>query len=373
MSGPLERRGPLGLAPAVPLGTVLLVLASSGAVRAQAPLSVVALGAEEASAAPAAPRPPPGLTPASPARVRAQDSPPALAVLVDGQARILVDPAAGTSLAARARPLDLGGLEAVLLASTRPRSTAELPLLLGEAGGPGGTVRLIGPVAGGPWPSTSRWAGALFGSSGLYAALRGPPRNLRVTATEVAVGVERRVTLGAGVSVRAVTRSSPEGPLTAFRVERAGASVVLLGAAPSQPVPALVALAQGADLVVASLPSGEPRGLASIASGARVRSLWVPDGADAQARQALEKVAPTVVGFSGAEQPVTHAAEGAPAKGECQVDADCGAGKVCVGCSEQEPRSCVAGCRSKADCPSGQACVQVECIRCPCPAQCTGP
>jgi hypothetical protein len=342
-------------------------------VRAQAPLSVVALGGEGAPAAPAPPRPPPGLTPPSTVRGPVRESPPSLAVLVNDRARILVDPASGTSLAARARPLDLGGLEAVLLGSTRPRSTAELPLLLGEAGGPGGTVRLIGPAAGGPWPSTSRWAGALFGPSGLYASLRSPPRALRLAATDVAVGAERRVALGGGVSIRAVTRSSPEGPVTAFRVERPGASVVLMGAAPSQPVPALVALARGADLLVASLPPGEPgRGLASIASEARVGSLWVPAGADAQARQTLEHVVPTVAG--GGEQPVTRPAGGTAPPGECRVDADCGAGRVCVGCGgEQGVRTCVAGCRSRADCPAGQSCVQVECIRCPCPAQCTGP
>lgn len=372
MSASFEGRN-FVLARAVHLGTVLLALASPGTVAAQGTMSVVALGAEEAPGAAAPSRTPPGLTSPKAAHGLIKGSPPALAVLVDGRARVLVDPAPGTLLAAGARPLELGGLEAVLLTSTRPRSTAELPLLLGEAGGPGGTVRLVGPAAGGRWPSTSRWAAVLFGPSGLYAALREPPRSLRVTPTDVAVGAERRATLGTGVSLRAVTRSSPEGPLTAFRVERAGASVVLLGAAPSQPVPALVALAQGADLLVASLAPGEAgRGLASIASGARVRALWVP-AADAEARQALENVAPTVVGSTRSEQPVTHATEPAPAKGECRVDADCGTGKVCIGCGgEQEVRSCMTGCRSKADCPSGQACVQVECIRCPCPAQCTG-
>jgi hypothetical protein len=357
------------------LATVLLVLAGPGAARAQAPLSVVALGAEEppAAAAPAPPRPPPGLTPSSPARVRAPESPPALAVLVDGRARILVDPAPGTSLSARARSLELGGLQAVLLSSTRPRNTAELPLLLGESGGPGGTVRLVGPAAGGPWPSTSRWAGALFGSSGLYASLRASPRNLRVVGTDASVGTERRVALDAGVSLRAVSRGSPDGPLTSFRIERGGASVVVLGPASAQPGPALTALVQGADLLVASLPSAESgRGLASLLSSARVGSLWVVAAVDPQDRQGLGQVAPTVVWSSRGEQPVTHASEDQPATGECRTDADCGAGRVCIGCSDQGARTCVTGCRSKADCPAGQACVQVECIRCPCPAQCTG-
>ena len=345
----------------------LLLVLASGAARGQvSSLSVMALGTEEAAPAPAPPRPPPGLVPPSTPRGRVPEPPPALVVLVDGRARILVGAAPGTAQAARARTLDLSGLEAVLLSSTRPRSTVELPLLLGEPGGPGGTVRLVGPAAGGSWPSASRWAAALFGPSGVYAGARAPPRALRVSTTDVAVGPEKRVSLGSGLTVRAVTRASPDGPLTSFRVERGGASVVLLGAAPAQPVPAVTALVQGADLLVAAVAPGDPgRGLASLASGGRVASLWVVAG------KAPEGVAPRVVSSSGGEQPVTHGGEASPAEGECRVDADCGTGRVCVGCGNKA--SCVTGCRSKADCPNGQSCVQVECIRCPCPAQCTGP
>ena len=360
---------------AIRLGALLLVLASPVAARGEAPLSVVALGPEESAPVTAPPRPPPGLTPPSPRGQTAQ-WPPAVLVLVDGQARILLDPTSGASLAARARPVDLGSLEAVLLTSTRPRSTAELPLILGEPGGPGGTVRLIGPAAGGPWPATSRWAGALFGPSGVYAALRGPPRSVRLVTTDVPVGAERRVGLQAGVNVRAVTRSSPDGPVSAFRIERGAASVVLLGAAPAQPLAPLTALARGTDLLVAWLSPGDRgRGLVSIASEARPGALWIVSGSggDPQARQALERVAPTVVWASRGEQAVTGPGEARSDAGGCRTDAECGAGRVCVGCGEQDVRTCVAGCRSRADCPAGQACVQVECIRCPCPAQCMAP
>jgi hypothetical protein len=161
----------------------------------------------------------------------------------------------------------------VLLASTRPRSTVELPLVLGEPGGPGGTVRLVGPAAGGTWPAASRWAAVLFGPSGLYAAARASPRSLRVTTTDVAVGRRRRVSLGSGVTVRSVTAPRRRALSRPSRVERGGASAVLLGAAPVEPVPALAALVQGADLLVAAVPPGDAgRGLAALVSGGGVAS-----------------------------------------------------------------------------------------------------
>src|SRR5262245_54316029 len=45
---------------------------------------------------------------------------PALAVLVDGRARALVDPVAGTLVAARAASVELGQVRTVLLSSMRP-------------------------------------------------------------------------------------------------------------------------------------------------------------------------------------------------------------------------------------------------------------
>jgi len=57
------------------------------------------------------------------------------------------------------------------------------------------------------------------------------------------------------------------------------------------------------------------------------------------------------------------------ASGGCMTDGDCGAGRVCGRCGDG-PGECVGGCSSSADCPAGTTCAQVQCIRCPCPAQC---
>src|SRR5215469_2386199 len=79
--------------------SVLSMLALASPVHADEPLAVVALGAPDAAAAPAAApvHPAPGKVPFRPIRseLSLQGS-PGLALLVDGRARLVVDPASGT-------------------------------------------------------------------------------------------------------------------------------------------------------------------------------------------------------------------------------------------------------------------------------------
>jgi hypothetical protein len=71
----------------------------------------------------------------------------------------------------------------------------------------------------------------------------------------------------------------------------------------------------------------------------------------AEAQKALEGVAPKLVWSGRGEQPVTHDGEASVAKGECRVDADCGTGRVCVSCGDQDGRTCVTGCRFQGGLP----------------------
>ena len=137
-------------------------------------------------------------------------SPPGLLVLVDGKARVLVDPASGSVGLARSLGQNLSEVSAVLLTSMRPAATADVPVLLTDPAGPTVTVRLLGPGGGGRWPSTARWAEVLFGSSGLYrtAGTRVP----RFSVEEVKSGGERRVSLSSGVELRARGVPGPDGP-----------------------------------------------------------------------------------------------------------------------------------------------------------------
>jgi len=364
---------------------LLLLLAVAGTARAAEPFSVVALGQADVPSS-ATVHTMPGQVALRPPRPEPSSLPsPGLVVLVDGKARLLIDPASGTLSAARAAGLDLAEVSAVLLGSMAPASTAELPTLLARRDGPAGEVRLVGPAGPGPWPSPGRWAEALFGPSGLYAATRSAPRSLRLVASEVKPGTERRMSLGSGVELRTRVRTTPDGPRAAFRLERGGTAVVLAGEPSPEALPALTPLARGAALVVASVPDrAAVEALAKLASTAEVRALWViATGEEVrrtadEERRTLGAAAPLTWSSTArlpvAAPPLPGAPTGPAAPGAvgCQSDADCGPGKVCLGCSEDRPKECVAGCRSKADCPAGQACLPVQCIRCPCPPQCSG-
>ncbi|MCG8557024.1 MAG: hypothetical protein MJD61_17325 [Proteobacteria bacterium] len=55
----------------------------------------------------------------------------------------------------------------------------------------------------------------------------------------------------------------------------------------------------------------------------------------------------------------------------CASDGECMRGLVCEGCGPAGQR-CVTGCRTAQDCRLGQQCRQIQCVTCPCPAQCVG-
>ena len=290
---------------------LLLLLAVAGTARAAEPFSVVALGQADVPSS-ATVHTMPGQVALRPPRPEPSSLPsPGLVVLVDGKARLLIDPASGTLSAARAAGLDLAEVSAVLLGSMAPASTAELPTLLARRDGPAGEVRLVGPAGPGPWPSPGRWAEALFGPSGLYASTRSAPRSLRLVASEVKPGTERRMSLGSGVELRTRVRTTPDGPRAAFRLERGGTAVVLAGEPSPEALPALTPLARGAALVVASVPDrAAVEALAKLASTAEVRALWVIATGEEVRRTADEERR-----TRGAAAPLTWVLHGSPARG----------------------------------------------------------
>jgi len=357
---------------------LLITLWAGAALAGDEPLAVLVLGS---------PPSPPAPTPLMPGQVlrRSNDqmparSPPGLVVLVDGRARLLVDPASGSLGVARSQGQTFTELGAVLLTSMSPATTAELPVLLTDPAGPASSLRILGPAGGGRWPSTSRWAEVLFGASGLYRTAGSRPPRLAVE--EVKTGAERRVSLSGGVEVRARGIPGPDAPASAHRVSRAGATVVLAGEIAPAATSGLTTFAAGARLIVASVPTlAAVRALAEVVSTAKVEAVLVTAAGD-EVRVDPEG-ARRVLG--GASMNVTWTSSGAhlvpgpppPAGGEeidrgCRSDAQCGPGKICMGCGGDSPNECVIGCRSKTDCPAGQACVQAQCFRCPCPATCSG-
>jgi hypothetical protein len=199
---------------------------------------------------------------------------------------------------------------------------------------------------------------------------------------ELKLGAERRVALASGVELRGRGVPGPDGPASAYRLSREGATVVLAGEVAPAGAQALATFAAGARLMVASVPTlAAVRALGEVVSTVKVGALLVTAAGDEvradpdEARRLLGSPSMSVTWTSSGAHPVPGPPP--PAGGEeidrgCRSDAQCGPGKICMGCGGDSPNECVIGCRSKTDCPVGQACVQVQCIRCPCPAQCSG-
>ncbi len=119
----------------------------------------------------------------------------------------------------------------------------------------------------------------LFGSSGLYRTTGA--RVSRLPVDEVKPGAERRVTLPGGVDLLARGIRGPDGPGSAYRLSRDGATVVLAGEVTSAGAQALATFAAGARLMVASLPTlAAVRALGEALSTMKVGALLVIGAGD---------------------------------------------------------------------------------------------
>jgi ribonuclease BN (tRNA processing enzyme) len=320
-------------------------------------------------------------------------------VLLDGAPRILVDAGQGTLLRAGEERVDLSALDVVLLTHLHVDHSVEVPaFVIARSLDSSAPVhlRVFGPPGSALFPSTVQWSERLFGTSGLYRYVRQFGAETRVLATNVAPPPGKATRLleldGAVVTGRALHHG--DAPAVGYRIERAGRSVVFAGDIDRSGLPSLESLARGADLLVVSCavldPPASPEALYARHTGPRL--LAETAARAGVGRLLLTHLPPAVLSRRSDVEQSVHAAfkggllvaadglratvEAAPVlstdgAGGCRSNADCGRGKVCVSCGKES--SCVAGCSTLADCGPGQICAQVQCIRCPCPAQCRTP
>ena len=185
-------------------------------------------------------------------------------VLIDGDARILVDAGPGAFTRLGEAKLSLSDTEIVLLTHLHIDHAGELPGLLKARAVSGGDPVLFnvwGPAgtanthAGAYFPSTSRFLDQLFGPKGAFAYLRdfAAPISLRahdIPAEIRSDPVSQVIFNEGGLVIRAVAGHHGDAPAVIYRIDYAGKSITFSGDIDAKGLPGLRTIATGSDLLV---------------------------------------------------------------------------------------------------------------------------
>ncbi|SRR5579883_1507399 len=208
-------------------------------------------------------------------------------VLVDGNARILVDAGPGAFARLGETGQSLADTDIVLLTHLHVDHAGELAGLFKAravaAAGPI-TFRVWGPAgtgphpAGAPFPATSRFLALLFGPQGAFAYLRDFAAPIALEAHDLPATVQsdpapRTILSTGGILIRAVPGHHGDAPAVIYRIDYGGRSITFSGDIDSQGLPGLRTLARGTDLLVFNSvvldPPGSPQILYTLHSPPR--------------------------------------------------------------------------------------------------------
>lgn len=184
---------------------------------------------------------------------------------LDGHARAVFDAGAGTAVAFGQAHGRLEDLDLIALSHLHTDHSADVPAYLKAAffSDRRRDLSLLGPPAGGAFPSTEAWIAALIGPdhaaypylSGLLQ-LDGASFQLRAASLSLREGRIATVFSAPGFTVKATPVKHGPVPALAWRIDAKGRSVVYLGDTDAT-APALTELAERADLLIANLAIGE--------------------------------------------------------------------------------------------------------------------
>lgn len=184
---------------------------------------------------------------------------------LDGRAHAIFDAGAGTAVAFGQAQGHIEDLDLIALSHLHTDHSADVPAYLKAAffSERQRRLTLLGPPAGGTFPSTEAWIAALVGPehaaypylSGFLQPL-GASFQLQATSLSLREGRIATVFSAPGFTAKATPVKHGTVPALAWRVEAKGRSVVYLGDTDAM-APALIELAARADLLVANLAIGE--------------------------------------------------------------------------------------------------------------------
>jgi ribonuclease BN (tRNA processing enzyme) len=184
-------------------------------------------------------------------------------VLVDGEARILVDAGSGSFVRMGEAHVSLSKLDIVLLTHLHIDHAGELAGIFKSRAVSGAgpiTFDLWGPTGAqrhgknAYFPSTTELSQLLFGGHGAFAYLPDFAAPMKVRAHDIAAPVEdprpRAVFEERDLKITAVAGHHGDAPAVIYRIDHAGKSVTFSGDIDSHGLAALRGLAKGTDLLV---------------------------------------------------------------------------------------------------------------------------
>ena len=199
-------------------------------------------------------------------------------VLVDGNARILVEAGPGAFARLGEAKLSLSDTDIVLLTHLHVDHAGELPGLFkarAVSGGASVVFKVWGPAGTGKphegayFPSTSRFIDLLFGKEGAFAYLRDFAAPISLHAHDVPARVQSNpvphvIFSEDGLVIRAIAGHHGDAPAVIYRIDYAGKSITFSGDIDAKGLAGLRTIAKGSDLLVFNSVVLDPPGSPAI-------------------------------------------------------------------------------------------------------------
>ncbi|HEY4386030.1 MAG TPA: MBL fold metallo-hydrolase [Ktedonobacteraceae bacterium] len=191
-------------------------------------------------------------------------------VLVDGEARFLVDAGSGIFTRLGEAEVNISRLDTVFLTHLHIDHAAELPPVFKARAMMSQEpihFSVYGPLGSGVYPSTSQFVHLLFDPGGAFAYQKSFQTTETISVVDLPIDLDtpvREVYVHDNVIVQALATRHGDTPANAYRINYQGASIVFSGDFDPSSLPNLTRLAQGANLFICTCDVLDPPGTSAV-------------------------------------------------------------------------------------------------------------
>lgn len=187
-------------------------------------------------------------------------------VLIDGEARLLVDAGSGIFTRLGEAQVNLARLDTIFLTHLHIDHSAELPSVFKARAMVSQEpihFSVSGPLGHGVYPSTSQFVHLLFDAGGAFAYQKSFQTTETISVVDLPIDLDapvREVYVHDNMIVQAIATRHGDTPANAYRITYQGASIVFSGDFDPSSLPNLTRLAQGANLFICTCGVLDPPG-----------------------------------------------------------------------------------------------------------------